>query len=441
MGGCRDSWVTVMADKSRLLAWGDYNCATGFGQVMSNIMMELDRVGKYEIDVIGINHSGDPYDHERWPGRVWPAMSCRNVDGPYLDMHGRQRLLDRLGTGEYDVLFMLQDTFIVQPLIPRILEIYRSLKRKFKTVMYYPLDARPKPAWIRGVIDKIDYPVTYTNYAKAETLKADPSLEDRLEVIYHGTNARDFYYVHNRQAVADFRHKCFHGVTDGRFLVMNVNRNQSRKDIMRNFMVLAELRKRGIGDVMFYFHMQHEDVGGNIVAMADNFGLQVEKDFIYPHPDVFRADEGIPVSYLNMLYNSADAVFTTTLGEGWGLSLTEGMATRTPVIAPDNTSITEILAENRGIKIPCGGSPSLWITKEMDNERLRPLVDVEEAGSAIEKLMNGSVCPDLDSAEAFVERYSWANVAKRWVPIIDKAAEEARATTMMEQYPMGMGAR
>src|SRR6185437_13411207 len=93
--------------KLRVLAWGDYCCNTGFGTVMSNI----EATGEFEIDIVGINYDGDPYDHDFWKGTVYPAMRGSIQQGAYADVFGRQRVLDLLGTNDYDVLFMVQDTF------------------------------------------------------------------------------------------------------------------------------------------------------------------------------------------------------------------------------------------------------------------------------------------------------------------------------------------
>lgn len=409
--------------KTKLLMWGDYCVSTGFGTVMSNIARELHKTGRYDIDVVGINYSGDPYDTERWPGRVWPAMSAVNLQGNYGDPFGRQRFLDRLMAEQYDVAFILQDTFNVHPMMEMIEKVQTEIGTKI--VYYFPLDAPPKPEWITEVVGKMASPVTYTNYALEEIRKVDPKVAERTKVIYHGTNTQDFYYIEDRDQVKEFRSKYFNGLTDNKFLVMNVNRNQARKDIVRNFMVLKELRERGIDDVVFYLHMQVSDVGGNLLVMAQNFGLEVERDFIIPHPKVFNANQGLPVEVINHLYNSADCVFTTTLGEGWGLSMTEAMATRTPVIAPNNTSLTEMLANERGYLVNCGTNQSMWVTKEMDNERVRPLMDVEDAADAIVSLKDDIPSPvDLDKAYDFVQRYTWENVVKEWVGIIDEAAKK-----------------
>lgn len=411
--------------KIRVLAWGDYCCSTGFATVMSNIMRKLDDTGRFDITVVGINYTGDPYDTTLFPGRVFPAMPGTMRGGVYDDVYGRQRLLDLVAKGEFDVVYMLQDTFILETIMQPLLETQQLLQdagRPFKIVYYFPIDAEPKKEWIDNVVAKIDFPVVYTKFGQDEIKKFAPDLA--VPYIYHGTNLTDFFHIEDRDAVAAFRKAYFHDLADDRFLIMNVNRNQPRKDIVRSFMILAELKKRGRNPLL-YMHMQHSDAGGNTFVMADQFGLQNEKDFVMPHPQTFNANQGIPIERLNLLYNAADAVLTTTLGEGWGLSITEAFATKTPVIGPDNTSLTEMMADNRGMLVPSGNTPSMFMVKENDLERVRPIMDVMAAADAIEAVMDGKG-PDVDAAAAWAQEHSWdALVSKWWLPIIEEAADQA----------------
>ncbi len=402
--------------------WADYACGTGFATVAGNIARQLVKNG-YELDVVGINYDGGPYDDKKWPGRIWPAMNPLQLQANYGDVYGRQWVLDRLASNDYDILFMIQDTFIIQGFIKPIKELQKG--KPFATVCYFPIDAAPKQDWITQVVAEIDFPVAYTKYAKAECEKIMPKLN--LPVIYHGTNLEDFRPL-PKDFVAEFRAKYFGPAAD-KFIVMNLNRNQSRKDVMRTFMVAAELKRRGINDVVWYMHMQQDDVGGNLLVMADHFGLQRPDDFMYPDPRGFTAHNGFPVEVVNSLYNAVDCVFTSTLGEGWGLSLTEAMATKTPIIAPDNTSITEILADGRGQLVPSGNSPSMWVLKELDNERLRPLMDVERAADAIVRLRS---VPDrlraksVETAYKWAQELSWESVCVEWLKIFAKAAQASK---------------
>lgn len=421
-------------DKIKLLALGDYCCSTGFATVMSNIMMNLEASGRYEIDVVGINYDGSPdYNRDRFPGRVYPAVSALMMQGPYGDPYGRQRFLDLLGSGKYDAVFILQDTFIVQELIGPMKETYNQLPKKFKVVYYFPFDATPKKEWVDKVVCSVDYPVAYTEYAKNESLKVMPDLAQKLDVIYHGTNLGDFYPIEKREEIDHFRDTYFAGKAKDRFLITNVNRNQSRKDIVRNFMILKELRDRGYDTPLLYLHMQHDDQGGNILVMADHFGFEVGKDYILPNQQGFSAQHGFPVEVVNFIYNASDAVLSTTLGEGWGLSITEAMATKTPIIAPDNSSLTEMMADGRGHLVKSGSTPSLWIQKELDNERLRPLMDVEDAAEKIGAMIDGKAQDTTEKAYKWVQELSWKRICERWITKLDFAAQEAKAATSTGQ--------
>lgn len=413
------------AEKVNLLLYGDYCCGTGFAQVLGNIARELHATGKYNIDVIAINYSGDPKDGDKWPGNVYPAMPGGMMNaGAYGDVYGRQRLLDLMGSGKYDVVFMLQDTFVIEPIMEEIKKTQDALTQNgmkiFKTIWYYPVDAQLKKQWVDTVAGA-DYPVVYTEYGKRETLKHMPELEDRLRVIYHGNNPSHFFPIQDKQDVANFRKSYFNGKAEDRFLIVNINRNQPRKDIARSLMILKELWDRGRRPLL-YLHMQYEDAGGNIFTIANQLGLGKEYEFFLPSPKIFNANQGMPLEDVNRIYNAADLVLSTTLGEGWGLSMTEAMATKTPVVAPDNTSFSEMGANNRVKLIPSGADPSMWIVKEGDNERIRPLMDVKAAADAIEAIMDGKDKPNVDAAFQWVSDLNWKNICKQWIEVVDEAA-------------------
>jgi glycosyltransferase involved in cell wall biosynthesis len=314
--------------------------------------------------------------------------------------------------------------------MPQVLETREALEKKFATIFYYPIDATPKAEWITDCVSLIDFPVAYTNYAKAETLKIDANLDD-TRVIYHGTNLTDFNYIEDRQTVAEFRKRYFGGHADGKFLLTNINRNQPRKDILRSFLVLQELKRRGRDNL----HMSHSDAGGNLLVMADHFGFKLNEDFILPSPKVFQVNQGIPIEMVNLIYNASDAVISTTLGEGWGLSITEAMATRTPIIAPDNTSLHEMMAESRGVLVPSGDTPGAWFTLgAQDNERIRPLMNVERAADAVEGVMDGQL-PDIEGAYTWARESNWDNICKYWIEVFAAAAEHSRQLTEIANHP------
>jgi glycosyltransferase involved in cell wall biosynthesis len=400
---------------------------------MKNIMGEIYKTGNYDIDVVGVNYDGGPYDTEKWPGRLWPAISALRTQGPYGDVFGRQVFLDLLGQGDYDIVFIVQDTFITMDIVPQILELQRTKTNTFSTIYYYPFDCAPRPEWVNQCVASFDFPVAYTEYAKEESRKVIGSLADKQDVIYHGTNIQDFFPLSledKKQAKANI----FPMLQD-RFLITNVNRNQGRKDISRSLMILKELRNMGEEKPFLYMHMQEKDFGGSVLEMARSIGLDPNKDFTVPDPRQFGAHSGFPIEFLNHIYNASDAYMTTTHGEGWGLSITEAMATKTPVIAPDNTSVPEILGEDRGWRIPSGHTPSHWIIKDNDNERMRPLMSVEDAAKAIKHIMDNpeEAAERAEKAYAWATAHTWEEICKQWLNVFNRATNKAKMARKLKE--------
>ena len=415
--------------RPKVLFYGDYGCATGFAQVLGNVVREVARQDLFDIDVLGINYSGDPLDPKKWPGRVYPALSGIIQPGSiYADVYGRQRLLDLIGENKYDAVFLLQDPFVMDTVMPKIKETQQKIKeirgKQFKVVYYFPIDATPKKEWIDNAIGLADYPVVYTKFGLNQIYEKDAKVAERTKVIYHGTNLEDFKPLSETVNKA-FRAAYFDKAADDKFLIMNVNRNQPRKDIVRSLMVFKELKDRGEKDIMMYMHMQHSDVGGNIFEMMKQLGLS-EEEIKMPSPRIFSANQGLPIEQINRLYGAADMVLTTTLGEGWGLSITEAMATKTPVVGPQNTSLTEMMADNRGILVPAGNNPSMFVMKENDMERIRPLMDVEAAADAIIKLKRGEIQTDIDGAYEWAQKHSWKVITAQFLEVINEAITAAR---------------
>jgi glycosyltransferase involved in cell wall biosynthesis len=409
----------------RVLVLADFGCNSGFAQVAHHIVAQLlkDKKIAWQFDIVGINYYGLPNEwYQVYPRvRQFPATTMSHGD-----LFGREAYLNFLASGAYDLTFILQDTFIVESIAPKILEIRKNLamanKKVFKWIFYFPIDASPKENWVKDSICKSDVPVSYTQYGFDECVYWEPSLEKRLKIIPHGVDT-DIFRPVDKKDVEKFRHEYFTGRADGKWLITNVNRNQARKDIARTLQVYSLLKKR-VPDAMLYLHMKANDVAYNIHEAARCFDL-THDDFIIPAD--FDEHEGIPVDYVNMIYNSSQALMTTTLGEGWGLSLTEAMAAKCPVVAPGHTSINEILGDGRGLITQAGRSTSEWIMLPMgDNERLRPLASVADM---VEKLawlhdnyQSAEVTNMVEKAYTYATtQLNWDDIGEKWREVFNDA--------------------
>jgi glycosyltransferase involved in cell wall biosynthesis len=352
--------------KTKVIFYGDSpTCATGFGQVSRNILPALHESGRYEVDILGINYWGDPHGY---PFKIWP-MAVNSQRDPY----GRQRLQAHLSDPrlEYDILFFLQDTFILD-FLPGMLDSLAKSGKRFKSVYYYPIDGIPKESWIESV-NAVDFPVTYTQFGYEQSVRTKPELEGRLRVMPHGVNPKVFFPAPEVQ-VKEFRQQFFGALAD-KFIITNVNRNQQRKDIPATIRAFKGLREQR-PDCLLYLHMMAQDQGWNLPEVIKAFDLDITKDVILPQN--FTASTGFPLEILNLIYNSSDCVVSTTVGEGWGLSWTEAMATKTPVVYPINTCLGEYISEETGYTFPSGGDPDHVTILPHDNEVPRPTSHVNK---------------------------------------------------------------
>lgn len=353
-------------NKKKIVFYGDSpTCATGFGQVSRNILPALHNSGRYEVDILGINYWGDPHDY---PFKIWP-MAVNAQKDPY----GRQRLQQHLldPNLNFDYLFFLQDTFILD-FIPDMLENLKKAGKNFKSVFYYPVDGIPKESWIRAA-NSVDFPVTYSQFAREQSIQRVPEIEEKLRVIPHGVNPKVFFPVSEEQVKA-FRAQYF-GPLAEKFIISNVNRNQQRKDIPATIRAFVEFRKQR-PDSILYLHMAAQDQGWNLPEVITAFGLNVREDVILPQK--FTPSNGFPLEVLNLLYNSSDCLVSTTVGEGWGLSWTEAMACKTPVIYPINTCLGEYITEETGFPYQSGGDMDHITVLPHDNEIPRPTAHIAD---------------------------------------------------------------
>jgi len=298
--------------KLKILAYCDSpTVATGFGTVAKNIFTGLYETGKYDIDIFAINYWGSPAPPLTQVFNIWPA-GLNSEHDPY----GRKKFMEMAKHMEFDILFFLQDSFILQFLTEYIPQL-KAQGKKFVSLCYYPCDSIIKKSWAEAVTS-VDIPVAYTQFAKDATLLAlgDTATKKNIRVIYHGVNDKDFYPRQDQEAV-DFRKRYF-GPQADKFIFCNLNRNQQRKDIPRFIRAYKQVKETN-SNVLAYCHMAVRDQGWRLDKVCEVLGLSTKTDVVFPQN--FGPNQGYPVPVVNILYNSCDCVVSTALGEGFGLCI------------------------------------------------------------------------------------------------------------------------
>ena len=447
--------------KIKMLVYGDSpSVPTGFGTVIKGIFKNLAETGRYDIDIFGINDRGGWKDPKEHPYKIYPAM-LPGTD----DFYGRTRLIHVIRGGDldirppWDIIFTLQDPFVMEQTLPifgqglmgvlsRVLyNLYRKTTtpdKWFTLVSYWPVDSPLKGNWIQDAVVLPDYTIAYTKYGQQEILKADQSLDKPTGVnplvIYHGTDTETFHEV-SKTEKRKFRKKFFGGnVSDETFIVGTIARNQMRKDLPRTMRIFKEFQKRR-PDSFLYIHSKERDAWGSLREYARNFDLELNKD--WGIPTNFEPSIGYPPKYLNLIYNIIDAHLLNTLGEGWGLPITECMATKTINIVPNITSIPELFNTTdiknidnieevvkhkiRGIPLKAQTTSSEWATYgPEDYERIRPLTNVDDAVKKLVWVYDNQEESQkiVNRAYEWVSKLSWESIVKQWDVIFQTAYED-----------------
>jgi len=417
--------------KKRILWLSDSPTArTGFGVVAKNLIDNICSImgDDIEIDVVGINLQAEKpikynkqttlYDGER--------------DGDTVDAFCRSFFINvlRHDPQGYDGIFILQDFSVVAAMVGYLKEIkahrLKENKKNFKSILYVPVDGYVHKQVIPTDIDIFDVVVAYNEYGKEQILMHRPNLKPRLKVISHGCNLKDFFPIPNDEIKA-FREDFF-GLNADKIIFTNVNRNQPRKDIPST--ILSFVEAKNIWDLerkpFLYLHMNRKDpMGHDLDSVFAQTNLVEGEDYMMA-PDHFYSiykeagKAGCDTAMLNNIYNASDISITTTLGEGWGLSASESMAVRIPVICPYHTSFTEM----------SGNGTRAHLLKELypycshlDNT-IREQVNIYETAEvmlrAAKQMLDGSDKVMLDKAEAFILTLDWKGISKQFVEQFEK---------------------
>jgi glycosyltransferase involved in cell wall biosynthesis len=165
-------------------------------------------------------------------------------------------------------------------------------------------------------------------------------------------------------------------------------------------------------------------MGINIYRLCERVGLEVGKDVIVPKD--YSENKGYSVEELNKIYNSFDCFITTTTAEGWGLTVTEAMATKCLVICPKHTSLTEITNNGENTLNFMFSQQAVFVN---DFEKIRfttnplevkTLCEIAYGLKNDEPELQEMVKVKIENAYNKVSGMKWEGIAKQFKVIIDK---------------------
>jgi glycosyltransferase involved in cell wall biosynthesis len=416
-----------MKKPCKVLCLFDYKAHTGFSSVSTNIKSELKKFfgNDLQLDICAINYFGEPYEEEDGTYVISATKSSTKRDD--FGRFGFMKILK--DSDEYDGIFIIQDLGIVCPIVPILKYIKeekgRNKKKSFKSMFYFPVDCPMVDKLVEG-LEFFDCLVAYTEYGKDEVLKLRPELKKKIKVVPHGNNSKHFFPI-DKEEIKEFRKEYFGEENAKKFIITNVNRNQPRKDIPSTIFAFieakAEWKENNLPNEPFlYLHMHPKDPMG-----WDLRGLFLQTKLVegvdYKLMDNELASNGASIEMLNKIYNASDLYVTTTLGEGWGLTLTEAMATKTPIVCPLSTSFIEMTQNGKRAYvienlIPLANISDNVIRKQCDIYEMKDLIIMIARGlSGLDDDLGfmENYNERIDKAYKYVTSLDWKEVCKTWI--------------------------
>lgn len=409
---------------NRLLCLCDSPTAeTGYARVAQNLLSRWQAFFDGGISVFGINYSGWPHS---LPYHIMPAG--------YHDWNTDKKLglfLKQIQRGQeagkpYTHIWLMHDIHqLARHGFPR------ALKRGcdhfgIVSALYFPVDAELEPSWL-DVLDSVDLPVAYTDYARSRVEVISKSLASRAEVLPHGVDHK-IYHPLPAGDRAQIRSRVIPDwpLKEKDLVLLNVNSHQRRKGLVQSFQILKELLQLGIRAKLI-MHMPRFDKAEqtSLDMMANQIGVpgwswRCTGDWAFNELQHALGTQG----FLNKLYNAADIVLSTTKGEGWGLSINEGLASGAVVAAPMNTACAEILTlisglmPNRTIKLPMSNVATVDM---MDASRVRYPVDPVGSARAIAHYLSVNGHPDRQPLSPAARNWlDWDRIAAQWLKLMDR---------------------
>ena len=212
-------------------------------------------------------------------------------------------------------------------------------------VVHTPIDSEPLAEWFKDTAKQAIAVVPQSNYGKRVFEDAGIICED---TIYNGIDT-SIFYPHNKEESRET-----FGIPKDAFVALIVATNKGdRKNMPNQLMAFKEFSDTASDAIVMawtypYFDSMNPE-GMPLSDIWDKLGGD-KKKFMTPTLEDYYW--GLEDEEVAKLYSAADVLMECSLGEGFGRPVIESMACGCPVIASDNTALTE-LVKDRGWLVEC----------------------------------------------------------------------------------------
>lgn len=408
--------------KFKVLFISDLVTETGFSTVSHNIIKNIKETEDFEITGLGVNYFGDPHD---FGFQIFPAMNRPNGN-----IYGLDRCAQLLNSYEYDVVFILNDSWVISYYLD-VIKKHVPKERIPAIVVYFPVDSTGHdPNWYKD-FDIVSQAVTYTEFGRRVVKQVAPNLD--LRIIPHGVESSDFYKIEEMRTpsrIKLFGEEKFKdlGNVEDMFIVLNANRNQPRKRLDITFAGFSLFARNKPENVKLYMHSGITDASVNLVKQSRRYDIERRLIISGNVHGVMR----LPTERLNTIYNACDVGINTSMGEGWGLTNIEHAVTGAVQVVPRHSACEELFND-------CGLLMETITNYTFDNsETVGRLTTPQEVARCLEVLYQNKelrLALSEKTMNKFTQPiYQWKRIAETWKELFIEVASRKHDTSIPNEH-------
>ncbi len=377
-----------MAKKRILWVSDSPDAPTGNGKITRNFVSQMKE--HYDIACLGRGYIGWPGESEKNGCMIYPM----NIGKPYPDLMkeiGRQFRPQAV----ISCLDMWQIDWIE----------HAMHSRAISNIGYISIYCKPVPCRWKRVVKNLDYAVCCSEFGRSVLKEFMPY--SSLDMIHLGVDW-EVYHPLSEKDVLKKKHNL-----NGQFVVGCIARNQIRKrfdKLIEGFAIFARNHK----DVHLYLKTEANTEHGYLIPdIVKYYGIS-NKITVDEHREYCGSSENSAVE----MYNLFDVYVQTAGVEGFGFPFLEAMACGVPVIAPDYSAMSELIA-GRGILLrPVYGRVVGGTCIE------HGAIHTDELASKLEELYTDSEKREKIRAKGmeYAKEFSWERFHTRWREVLANVA-------------------
>jgi glycosyltransferase involved in cell wall biosynthesis len=339
-----------MAKKEKVLILTDSPAiCTGLARAGRELGFRFQRSG-YEVAYAGWFH---PNLQHKLPFYIYPLLRGSPNEPAWVGT--------AIDDFKPDILLCIGDLWYFSHL-GKILE--KTKHKPAERWLYLTLDGDPFwPEWV-PVLQQFTRVYTFSHFALEEISKVWPDF--RGKVVWPGVDRRIFRPLPEKEISGNPLFK--------KFVVFVNSTNCGRKNMPASIEAFSLFAKDKDDVVLVLNTQQTSNNGSDLPRLINSFHTSGKCLFEKSR----TRTGGIDDTKLNLYYNLADCLLSTTCGEGFGLFVLEAFSARTPVLMTDCTTAAELLGNDRGQRLKVASS--LWGQYELR----KFIVDIRDTWERLE---------------------------------------------------------